>query len=478
MFVTNVDAFDRRTFEDIAPRSSKVEDIRSSAEYSEYGDLLEDLMVDGFGSLYKYAPRVLEDVPPERILSKRVIEQWQQLPEWQQFRKFTVGDEIVSMGAVDAVYRVFKEMPVEVKRRQRELQDFSDRLTEMLNSDDTDFGSDEFKDAVTDMVEAGNRVDQALDADEDRIRKLCRVALREAADEAEIEGKAMLALGFDDSTGELNGSHKDDRIKIASMLQNNPKLREIVKLAGRFCYVADKKQREKSEYARSQVSGIEFGDDLQRVTPSDMALLSDKDLEELFWLKYIESGLQLYKITGTETLGKGPVVIMVDCSGSMAGQKDIWAKAMALAGYSIARKQNRDFAFLLYNTEVRKQIYLKSGTGKRNMTGLAEILSSGVGGGTDFEVPITYAMREVLTRSEFTKADIIFISDGYYMIGDDWFRDYQTRKDGMEFAFWGIQIGPRLRGMDALDRLSDDVVYLDGDILANQDRAFDMAFTI
>jgi uncharacterized protein with von Willebrand factor type A (vWA) domain len=50
-----------------------------------------------------------------------------------------------------------------------------------------------------------------------------------------------------------------------------------------------------------------------------------------------------YELKGTEKQAKCPVVVCVDNSGSMSGDRETWSKAVALALLEIATMQKRGF---------------------------------------------------------------------------------------------------------------------------------------
>jgi hypothetical protein len=55
---------------------------------------------------------------------------------------------------------------------------------------------------------------------------------------------------------------------------------------------------------------------------------------------------QFNKLKGVENLGKGPIIVCQDKSGSMDGQRDEWATAVAIAMSELATKQNRAFGVI------------------------------------------------------------------------------------------------------------------------------------
>jgi len=68
------------------------------------------------------------------------------------------------------------------------------------------------------------------------------------------------------------------------------------------------------KYSRGELAGYEKGDDLERLSSSELALP-----DELFTIKFAESDLILYNKIVRETMG--PIYLLVDKSGSMDGEK-------------------------------------------------------------------------------------------------------------------------------------------------------------
>src|SRR6185312_10631442 len=75
----------------------------------------------------------------------------------------------------------------------------------------------------------------------------------------------------------------------------------------------------------------------------------------------VESRALQYKLEGSESLGKGPLVVCLDKSGSMAGAADIWATAVALALLEVAQRQRRPFALLSFDARVKDEVIVAPG---------------------------------------------------------------------------------------------------------------------
>jgi len=481
--VTNVDTMDRETFHEASANIAKIEEIRTAVKEAdpELAGAFEDLLEDGFGLMYKYAPKVEEKVPADRKVNKRVASEMTELSEYERLRKFTKGDATNASLSLDMLKRVYDSLPEEVKEQQRAAQDAQGNLEDIFaNGDPQGADAEEFQAAIDAVKQAGEELDKALDANEDTIRQAVRSAVEEATEEASENASAMGVLGCGDEGGEItNGMSTEARVKLASLVKNSEALREVVKLAGRMKQIALKKQAEKADYERQELQGVEFGNDLMKLTPSERMLLANGDggpLEALFFKKFMNKALMQYKITGKDTKARGPIVVPVDCSGSMGGQPDTWSKALALAMYMIARKQKRDFCFFLFNTKVVKTVVIKKN--ENDALGLTEILSHGTGGGTSFEVPLDESMKAIEEVKEFEKADIVFITDGDCYTSEKWLTRFNKWREEKGVNVCTLFVNTWGGSSDEIDKFSNQVVNLAGDVIKHEDAAFDVAFTI
>ena len=88
-------------------------------------------------------------------------------------------------------------------------------------------------------------------------------------------------------------------------------------------------------------SGVTLDGDLGRLLPHELARLSLPELEDDTLRRLAERQLMSREYHGTEPVAKGPVILCVDESGSMHGEKVHTAKALALAMAWVARQQRR-----------------------------------------------------------------------------------------------------------------------------------------
>ncbi len=113
-----------------------------------------------------------------------------------------------------------------------------------------------------------------------------------------------------------------------------------------------------------------------------------------------------YKMETTEELGRGPLILCVDKSPSMEGNKDVWACAVALALMEVAHRERRTFVLLGFNDEIPLRYAIKPG---RPMP--EDALSCPCSGGTDITNVLNHSMSAIENNS-VARADIIVITDG------------------------------------------------------------------
>ncbi|WP_416777056.1 ATPase RavA stimulator ViaA [Xenorhabdus budapestensis] len=171
-----------------------------------------------------------------------------------------------------------------------------------------------------------------------------------------------------------------------------------------------------------QINGLQQGDDILRLLPTELVMLGIKDLEYDFYRRLIEKKLLTYRLQGdnwqTKTVLKpvihhgneeqprGPFIACVDTSGSMGGFNERCAKAFCLALMRIALADNRQCHIILFSTEI---IHYDL-TSQDGLTQIVHFLGQTFRGGTDLAFclkTVTEKMKESIWRN----ADAVVISD-------------------------------------------------------------------
>ena len=205
------------------------------------------------------------------------------------------------------------------------------------------------------------------------------------------------------------------------------------------------------ENVPGELVGIETGDDLGRLIPSELAALGVPVMRAVFAARYAEHRLFVYEQRGETDAGQGAIVCCVDCSGSMgtpvAGtglSGEAWAKGCALAMLDQARAARQDFAGILFSSAGEIKVFRFPAREPVRIADLLDFAEFFWGGGTNFEEPLGQAMD--LLEAEFNdngamRGDIALVTDGICGVSEDWMRAWNERKAALGFRLFGIQVG-------------------------------------
>jgi uncharacterized protein with von Willebrand factor type A (vWA) domain len=142
--------------------------------------------------------------------------------------------------------------------------------------------------------------------------------------------------------------------------------------------------------------------------PLELAMLVHPSTKLLAMRNLIERSCLQYRLEGTETLGKGPLVVCIDKSGSMEGEKDVWATAVALALLDVAQAERRPFALLAFDANVKHESVVMPGEALPEAA-----LFVAADGGTDIDKVVRRGLEIIEQRpGTLRQADVVLITDG------------------------------------------------------------------
>lgn len=231
---------------------------------------------------------------------------------------------------------------------------------------------------------------------------------------AEAANDIVEGLGFDESDAwetqrELGARSPNDLARV----------RLIAKLAGRFFRAVKSTAKQRSAMPE-EVVDVEAGADLRRVLPSEWVRATDPVLERRFIQGMRDRALAQYKMEGTELVGRGPLILLLDESGSMGESggariegtevsRNVWAKAVAVAMARVAHEQDRPVSVVHWSTVIRV-----SRLPKGDNTAMINMMLHFFSGGNDSSRAFAEAVREhdALVQEGKKGADVVYISDG------------------------------------------------------------------
>jgi uncharacterized protein with von Willebrand factor type A (vWA) domain len=160
------------------------------------------------------------------------------------------------------------------------------------------------------------------------------------------------------------------------------------------------------EYLPTKINKITYsGDPTHLAEPS--VLLDD----DLFYAYMADNKLTVYDIIDRWEKERGPIIMLIDTSGSMYGDRLVYAKAIAAVLRKIAFEQKRKMRVIIFSSEGETET-IDFNKDKYELDKVKRMISLGFGGGTSYVGPYNKAIEMIEKEEEFHDASIIMITDG------------------------------------------------------------------
>ncbi|MCM3743523.1 VWA domain-containing protein [Sporosarcina luteola] len=454
--VLNTDAFDKRRFRDIFDMSSGLQKVRAEGVLPMFDSLLADI----WASLYKMKPEIIEeDLESVLKVNKSLMERIMADENFDTFRTTTRLDDLSSaIGTVKFGEKMNqwlvdqKNQAEELKEQMQEILAVQRQLQRQEWHDETGNGSRAIEEKITELMDRfDEKLKQKLESNSNSFSQALVQALHETKQVK--EGLKSLFGGTRAGSGdaELKKVPLRDQLSLAEKIASDKKMKEIADWAGRFKQAARKKQ--KAEYNDAmERSGVTIGGDIERLLPMELGFYMHPITRNDFLRRFAEGQTMLYEQEGKEVLGKGPIILCLDQSGSMQ-HLDSQSKGFTLALISIARKQRRDFCLILFSTRLQVFTYEK---GKLKISDMVNLAQTFLSGGTDFSLPLGKSLS-VINESRFKKADVVFVTDGEDSIKDSFLEEFNKKKKEKAFNVLSFIIG---NSTNTVEQFSDKVVMV------------------
>lgn len=372
------------------------------------------------------------------------------LPEWKRLTERCRGDAYSAKAAtVSVAARLVEHVPEhkkdarEARRRRDLLQEEHDEAVQQAEEEGcpAPAPSTELRQAEGDLIAAQAEAERlAAGIDESAARQGMRAAVTQVNEELDDLDRALSSCGWGtEEAGQSAESKAEMKARIAEKLRDQRKLRKIMELAGRMKNIMREVQAVKVRHGVSELSDIETGADLARLLPSELMQLRHPQMRLLLARKIMERDALQYRLEAKEKLGRGPLVVCIDDSGSMAGGREVWAKAVALALLELARRQKRSFAYCTFSTSITSE-YVEEAGRRKPPVDLLTALAAFRGGGTDFDEPMSWALTRIEAETGLKEADVVFISDGDCQARD--VASIVRRLKASDARCWGVAVGP------------------------------------
>ena len=469
------DAFDRSTFAALVAETPSLAALleRGAALVPHARELVEDL----FCLLYKLEPRWRsdQDVAGAAVLNRELLAGLRDHPLLESVRSESQLDDVkAGLGALLLGEHIFGLLREERLVTRSDLLDLWDldrqedevrrRGEELENLDDTDVAPESRAEAERAARVAAGELRQKAARLAERLAEIpsrarAAVPAGVAGLRRELAETAAEAQSWGSGLGAAGRRSPGRQIELGRRLVTNPKLRRLAALVGRMRAQAVALRRRNLERTSEEVFAVELGSSLDRLLPPELLALRHPSLRRDLFRRLAEGQLLTYRLRGADERGRGPMIVCLDGSSSMAGEKEIWSKAVALTLLEIARRQRRLFRFMCFSSADTPLFTLDLNPREHHLVRedrALDVAEYFPGGGTDFETPLDAAL-DTLAAARYRRGDVVLITDGECQVGPDWLERFRREKRRLDFSLFSILIDVGPSSSATLAQLSDRV---------------------
>ncbi|CAN5343577.1 hypothetical protein BH09MYX1_BH09MYX1_06160 [soil metagenome] len=253
-------------------------------------------------------------------------------------------------------------------------------------------------------------------AESDAIARACGRAVGRVAELMQSVDEVERLFRENDGWGRHRGALASvplaDLVRLGNLIANDRTLKQILDLAGRWSYTLKRRfPRGSTARGRSEVRSVDLGGDLGSLLPSELALLREPRLRRVVLAKIIERRALVTTMQGPKSLGRGPVIVVVDTSSSMGAERLKLAKSFCLALAMRCWETARPLHVITFGApgEIVETTFASRDDFLPRLRGC---LALSFGGGTDYDGPLA-RVCDLATAKPWSQADALFVTDGH-----------------------------------------------------------------
>lgn len=431
------DPFDEYAFDEILPRAPGLNFLLAGSGLP----MARELAFDLFCSFYKYVVKLLphDRVVPEARRHRELLARAIDLREHEKLRSITrlkaPETALATEFVLDALLKELARTSTNAYEESAESPD---------TAEDTSASAD-------------------LAVGTERLREVFRTVGED------LRGAQELVAAWSAGPGQEIRLPPELKLRMMRDLVRNPRMSQIASLFGRYRRLGLRERELRAVVSSEEVVDFIQGGDVARALAGELSSFATAEREDLFYAKVVTHSLLIYDLGRRERKPR-PVYLCLDNSGSMAGDKEVWAKAVSLALAQLAIANGRPVEVVLFGDAadpLRVIAIRPEDDGPTRLEKVMDLASYFLGGGTDFAKPLSHVL-DVIRERDHSGNDVLFVSDGLCPLPDEFVRRLREEKERYDVRLTSVLIGGdpfSLRPVsDVLHRL--DEVLAAGEALA------------
>ena len=435
-----------------------------------------NIIGDIWSVFYLRNPRLNPSMKENNDIQYEMLTHLMQTEEFVRWQSLTATDDLLSVLTAVSISEQLKNWLKENKelreaqrkqeraerskqRAEQRLKDIQKTLSDASVTEQTKRQAQLQKEFTQKQLLAAQKEQQQAQTDVQKTMKKLSMEqfsamLTKSKTDARTTKQAIIQIGTLDGK-KLETVPMGEQFQLAEQMKQYDLLKKIAELTGRFKRIAKKKQKTKHRMTMER-KNVTYGQEIARLLPMELASFVLPNAKLDFLKRYSEQQTLIFDTKGKDRRGRGPIIICMDESSSMTSIK-AESKAFCLALLMIARKQKRDFAIVPFASEVGEVVIFAKG--RSTAEDIMNFSTHFLGGGTNYEKPLR-ASLDILTKSEFNKADMLFVTDGSSFLSSRFLDEFNTIKKKRNFECTSIVLTNLIQtvNLDIVHRFSDKVI--------------------
>jgi uncharacterized protein with von Willebrand factor type A (vWA) domain len=249
--------------------------------------------------------------------------------------------------------------------------------------------------------------------------------------------KKLSSHGYWDLTlDSLVRSNPEFCFYLAGIIKRHPEILKITKLIGNLKKIRIHKQKKLINSTYECKMNILTSSDITNLIPLELLYLEEQ-LENIFYNKLMEQKLYTYGYKSHSSKGKGGIIICLDTSGSMIGDKLDLLKAIILNIALGVLRQKRYFALINFSSSMKDILLLPH---RPDFKEFIDLLTSSFYGGTNFDAPIKRTLEIIENFKNHRESDILIFTDGFGNLSDEVLNKLKRSQKKYHFGLFGFLI--------------------------------------
>ncbi|HZK53974.1 MAG TPA: hypothetical protein VFC84_07270 [Desulfosporosinus sp.] len=395
----------------------------------------ETLLRDVFAMCYKAEPEWEDNA--EGGINYNILNNMMKETQWPELRKHTRFNGLLSASATVAFAQEYKKREEEQEKQLNELKEKSSRAPRFLGI---------FKKKVTaETVESRG---------ED-------ITIVEIEHHVASQKDQLTLWGI---TPPMLPQEPERVMALAGLLERHQEFLQFAEKVGQLreslVSLGKKKLRNKGVRLR----GVSVGHNIVQAVPAELALLGDVASEAIFYDRALGGKLTLYDYAAKSEQIRGSMVIVIDASGSVRGEKGYLIRGLAVALVQLARIEKRWASVIIFGSKNEQKEFVFNPNENAIADRLVEMATTFYGGDTIFWEPLELAFERLSTKP-FRQGDLVLVTD--YIQGSEgplskFTKRFAQAKSKLGFRYFSLFL-PSAQWVNDLSwhTLADQTISLD-----------------